>query len=346
MFYIRTDANESIALGHLMRCLTIADAIRALGEDVTFIKADDYENARINGAGYSVICLGSDWNDMEGELPTLRNYIAEHKITSLLVDSYQVTAKYLKELKQQVKVFYLDDMADKVYPADVIVNYAFDDCSQIYKELYQDSQTRILLGSRYAPLRKAFRDIKPRNIRNTVSDILVTTGGSDPYHILQIAAESLAANKKYQEIKFHLVIGACVEEAEAEKIILHASQQENIRCYRNIPNMEEAMQRCDVAISAAGGTLYELCACQTPTICLAFADNQLPGIAAMERANIMLSIGDIRNWSTDQIEAELVKDIDRLQPADLRESYAKRMHAVTDGQGAIRLARELLELEI
>ncbi len=40
MLYIRTDMNPSIATGHMMRCLSIADAAASLGEDVTFILAD------------------------------------------------------------------------------------------------------------------------------------------------------------------------------------------------------------------------------------------------------------------------------------------------------------------
>lgn len=343
MFYIRTDANETIALGHLMRCLAIADAVKSLGEAVTFIKADHYENTRIEEAGHSVICLNSDWRDMDSELPALKAYIADCKMTSIFIDSYQVTTKYLEELHQLVKVFYFDDLADIAYPVDAVINYAFADQSQIYRKLYPDNRTICLLGSRYAPLRKEFQHLKARITKDKISDILVTTGGSDPFHILHLVAERLASNAKYQDICFHLVLGACVEDSEAEHIKKEAALRGNVRCYRNIRNIEELMQQCDLAISAAGSTLYELCACQTPTICFAFADNQLPGIAAMKQADIMLTIGDIRNRGTDYIEAELIKRIDELHPFHIRESYAVRMHSVTDGQGANRIARKLMK---
>lgn len=38
--------------------------------------------------------------------------------------------------------------------------------------------------------------------------------------------------------------------------------------------MSELMQQCDMAVSAAGSTLYELCACGMPTITYVLADNQ------------------------------------------------------------------------
>lgn len=344
MFYIRTDANETIALGHLMRCLAIADAVKMLGEDVTFIKADNYESIRIVEAGHAVICLNSDWNDMEGELPTLKTYITDDMISAILVDSYQVTTKYMEELHQLVKVFYMDDLANQAYFVDAVINYAFADYSKVYEKLYSDYPTKCLLGSRYVPIRKAFQELKPREIQNKVSDILVTTGGADPYHILSLVATRIATNLKYQNTMFHFVIGAFVEECEVDLIIRKAKRQRNIKYYRNISNMEELMQRCDIAISAAGSTIYELCACQTPTVCFAFADNQLPGLAIMRQADVLRAIGDIRYKSTNQIASELVNNMDELQSVQIRETYAKRMHSVTDGKGAIRLAKELITL--
>jgi UDP-2,4-diacetamido-2,4,6-trideoxy-beta-L-altropyranose hydrolase len=325
-----------------MRCLAIADAVKSLGEDVTFLKADEYENDRIVKAGHAIICLNSDWKDMEGELPVLKEYIAENNISSILIDSYQVTTTYMEELHQLVKVFYMDDLADQAYPADVVINYALADYNKIYQKFYPDKRTKCLLGSKYAPLRKAFQEIKPRSTKENISDILVTTGGSDPYYILYLAATKLAAHANCRAIMFHLVLGAFVEEHEAEQIIQEADYRGNIKYYRNISNMEELMQQCDLAISAAGSTLYELCACQTPTICFAFADNQLPGIMAMRQTSVMSTIGDIREKNAEQIEAELVEEIDGLQPVDIRAVYATKMHLVTDGLGAIRLAKELL----
>ena len=41
MFYIRADGNEKIGMGHIMRCLTVADALRKQGEEVLFLTADE-----------------------------------------------------------------------------------------------------------------------------------------------------------------------------------------------------------------------------------------------------------------------------------------------------------------
>ena len=40
MFYIRADANNEIATGHVMRCMSIADEMRQNNINVCFLTAD------------------------------------------------------------------------------------------------------------------------------------------------------------------------------------------------------------------------------------------------------------------------------------------------------------------
>ena len=110
MLYIRTDMNVQIATGHVMRCLSIADATRELGEKVIFLLADNHAVEYITERGYETIVLGTKWDDMASELPILLDIIKEKKIQSVLIDSYQVTETYLKSLSEHIKIAYLDDL--------------------------------------------------------------------------------------------------------------------------------------------------------------------------------------------------------------------------------------------
>ena len=71
MFYIRTDINEIIATGHVMRCLSIADAAKRQGEDVIFILSDENGKKYIEDRGYKIVVLnfrettkGNAWNPL------------------------------------------------------------------------------------------------------------------------------------------------------------------------------------------------------------------------------------------------------------------------------------------
>lgn len=54
------------------------------------------------------------------------------------------------------------------------------------------------------------------------------------------------------------------------------------------------MHSCELAVSASGTTLLELCACGIPTICFSFADNQMAFAASMDNYGAMCYVGDAR----------------------------------------------------
>ena len=124
MVYIRVDMNEQIATGHMMRCLSIADALRDLGEQVTFILADEQAINLLKQRGYDAIVLHTQWNDMDGELQGLSQMIQNEQIEKLLIDSYLVTPQYLAKLSESVKTVYIDDMNLFDYPVGAIICYA------------------------------------------------------------------------------------------------------------------------------------------------------------------------------------------------------------------------------
>ena len=115
MLYIRTDMNDKIATGHLMRCLSIADVAKQYGEDTVFLLADEQAVEILRSRGHQFIVLHTKWNDMDSELQVIENVISERKIDKILIDSYQVTENYLKRLTDRVTTFYIDDLNAFIY---------------------------------------------------------------------------------------------------------------------------------------------------------------------------------------------------------------------------------------
>ena len=125
MLYIRADGNTGIGMGHVMRCLAVAEAAadRDSLHPPVFITADAGCRAMIEDRGFRVIVLDSDYRDMMGELDRLAAVLQEERDADgavLLVDSYQVSCEYyraLKELdrKRSVRVACFEDMGG-AYP--------------------------------------------------------------------------------------------------------------------------------------------------------------------------------------------------------------------------------------
>ena len=95
-----------------MRCLSIADALFSLGEEVIFYTSDEFAEQTITKRGFKAIRLHYAWNDKESELNQLSGELEKNCPRLLLIDSYQVTKQYLKSLRQSVKLLTYHDNND------------------------------------------------------------------------------------------------------------------------------------------------------------------------------------------------------------------------------------------
>ncbi|WMJ90215.1 UDP-2,4-diacetamido-2,4,6-trideoxy-beta-L-altropyranose hydrolase [Anaerocolumna sp. MB42-C2] len=339
MFYIRGDANSEIGSGHIMRCLAIAKSLKKRGEDTTFITADREAEKLITGNGFSMINLDTTWNNLEYEMEKLAGVIQKIGIEKLMVDSYSVTDRYMQFLSDLTKVIYMDDLNESIYPLDMLINYSISADKQDYEKKYES--TKILIGTRYIPLREEFAGIK-RIHKVKVKDILITTGGSDSYNM---SGELIKYIRKFSFLtdwKLHIVVGTFnVHKDELYKL---EKEFHNIFLYENISHISELMCKCDIAISAGGTTLYELCACGIPSICFTFADNQIRGIEEFNRQGLIYYAGDIRNDMNKSLDL-IIKELKALDnDYNRRGNLSIRMMDLVDGQGADRIAGEILML--
>ena len=102
------------------------------------------------------------------------------------------------------------------------------------------------------------------------------------------------------------------------------------------------MQKCDVAVSAAGSTLYELCCVGVPILCYTLADNQIDMMTEFERRGFAFSIGDVRKTGLSILDIE--NKIGRQLNYDTRKKMSLNGRVLIDGCGAIRLSKELIAL--
>lgn len=337
MLFFRADANSRIGLGHVMRCLAIANAARDRGIESTFIIADEEAKEIIGNYKYSAICLNSLWDNLESEIDKLTLLINELQVEQLIVDSYFVTKIYLSKLKKLIKIIYIDDLNTFIYPVDVIINYNIYAKNCNYNDKY--SNTKLFLGCDYVPLRKEFQN-QEYFVREQVSNILVTTGGTDYYNMSVNILNLMLKKNQYANINFHVIIGNFNVHIDELRDI--QSKNSNVKLYKNIKNISKLMKACDVAIAAGGTTLYELSACGVPSISFSLADNQLDGVNEFDIQNIIYYAGDIRE-SLDKCINNIDEKIQQLiLNRKLRKELSIGMRKMVDGNGADRIIEELL----
>lgn len=331
MIYIRVDANNIIATGHLFRCISIAEALRELGEDVTFVMADNNGISLLEGR-FPYIILDTDWRDMNSELAILSDVLVQENAKKLIIDSYQVTENYLSEIRKYVKTIYIDDINAFYYDVDELICYANYYRNNKYEERY--FKTKLLLGCNYVPLRKEFRNVPNKVIKTDVEELLIMSGGTDSYNFIGNILENIDS---YQYKRVNAICGRY----NANYDVLYKKYNgTNVSIVRSTDNIIEYMLSADVAISASGVTLYELCACGTPTLSYVMADNQIDNAVQFDKDGIISYMGDIRKGNV------INNIITNLNSYDMkkRQIQSLSMKQYVDKNGALNIAEEVIRL--
>lgn len=334
----RVDANEHIASGHLIRCMTIAKECVRQGVKCMFFLADNGCEKMVRKNGFSYIILNVPWDDWNAGIEKIQAAVKEYSITKLVVDSYLVTPYFLNYMNEMVPVIYLDDMCRRAYQISGVIHYSQWQNENTMERLYEGSGTKILAGMKYVPLREEFAE-KGKDVDAEKHQIMITTGGTDTFHISLKVAEKFLKEKQFEKYTLLVVLGCMNQDEEVFRKMERESSRLTVK--KNVNNMAQLMRESIAAVCAGGTTVYEFCACKVPMVCFSFADNHVEFGKEFQRRDILLYSGDARyeQQVPDNIAANLKK---LLNHPDMMEKFKQKMSELVDGQGARRIVNELL----
>lgn len=336
---IRADGNERIGSGHIMRTKSIANELKGLGAKVLYALADERGKRLINNEFQSVV-LSSNYECLDDEIDVLSSVVKEQKIKLILLDSYFVTPKYFKELKKLAKVAYIDDLDAFAYECEALINYgAFFDKNE-YKAR-QNLAKKYFLGSEFAPLRAEFGSTQKSSKNTQKKQVLLTTGNTDLLGIMPRLLEAFLNDESLKNLEFLAISGAFNE--HENKLLALSAKHKNIKVLKSPENMAQIMAEADFVLSAGGSTLYELASLAKAVICFSIAANQ-NNIKSWAEAGAMLYAGDAKADSHSVVARSVNMLKSLLNDENLAKTLGQKAHFFVDGKGAIRLAKELLNL--
>lgn len=337
---IRTDGNPDIATGHLMRCLSVAQALHDKEVSVFFAVADEVSAGLLrsffqSGEEFPIYPLHTDYRCPESESAPLSSLLSEIAIGGILVDSYFITPAYLEMLKCRTRTAYIDDLYSFDYPVDLLINY-----DAVVSPAFYHKAEWTLFGPAYTPLRKQFAGIRPI-VSPRIREVLISTGGTDPCHLAESLVNLLLESPVSRDWRCHVLAGPMHSGRKAlEKL---TPSHPGLILHGHVEQMAALMQRCDLAVSAAGTTLCELCAAGVPTVSFTMADNQLVTARQFEDCAAVPYAGDVR--TADNLPSVLCRTLYRLaSDYEGRKSLSSSMHRLIDGNGAGRIADALIRL--
>lgn len=359
----RADASTRMGTGHIMRCLTLAQAFQSDGHDVSFIckkiKGDLIEFVQSKGFAVNVVEHGSgralrffdednqgskldhaDWlgGSQIDDAVSCKVILDRIKPDWLIVDHYSLDYRWQILLKPYYrKLMVIDDLGDRNHICDVLLdqNYGAD----AYKYLNKVPENCILLtGSKYSLLRPEFSEwrslsLKRRHSKQVIKKVIITMGGMDPDNFTGKILEQLKECDLPHDVKFVAVLGS-----QAPNINLVERQSKEmtlpVSVKTGVENMAELMASCDFAIGAAGSTTWERCCLGLPTIQMVIAENQRPIAQALVNKGAAKMADDI-----SRIPSLLASANSWIIPV------SQSCREITDGKGCEKVVTRLKELQ-
>ena len=353
----RTDASLTIGTGHVMRCLTLADALRTHGAQSVFLCRDHVGHLHqvIQDRGYPLLSLGgvsmastargsyTQWLgvELQRDADDARSRLADLSVDWLIIDHYGLDAAWEHSLRATCgRIMAVDDLANRDHTVDVLLDQNLGKTEADYAARVPTS-CRLLLGPGYALLRPEFAALKAKSLsrrdQGRLRRLLITMGGVDQHNATGAVLDALCVWAPSTNLEVKVVIGASAP--WRDQIIQQARHLPfPTEVLVNVQGMGDLMCDADLAIGAAGSTAWERCCLGLPTLQLVLADNQRPiadalslaGAAYMlERTNLIMSLGK----ALDQF----MQDPSHL--LGMSSAAAK----LVDGLGSERVARYLQE---
>lgn len=335
---LRADASAQMGTGHIMRCLALAQAWQATGAGahVALAGAAPALEARLVSEGIKVhpIMAAPGLDDAAQTLELARQLGAAW----IVVDGYHFDTSYQQAIKQAGRrLLFIDDYGHAGhYHADLVLNQNIYADESFYTR--REPHTRLLLGTRYALLRREFWPWRgrPRAIPPVARKVLVTLGGADPDNATLRAIQALQ-QIGIENVQARVIIGGSNPHAETLRSALRGLSSQ-IRLEHSVADMPALMAWADLAISAGGTTCWELAFMGLPALVLILADNQQPVAEGLEAAGAAINLGRPAALAP----ADLARALAELASApEKRADLSRRGQALVDGVGAARVVQQM-----
>ena len=339
----RVDASIRIGSGHVMRCLTLADALTKAGAECHFLcgeQAGDLLDI-VRGNGHIVHVLsrhedsggGGDWPaDAE------RSYLVLDALRAdwLVLDHYGLGEDWERKIRPAVgKLMVIDDIG-RPHLCDLLLDQNFPNPTHDRYEKSAIGGALLLLGPQYALVRPEFAALRSFSLNRrdgSLRRLLVSMGGSDPDDETSKVLTAVSAGRTH-EWTLDIVVGAA--NPHRRSVETACAELPNARLHVQTPQMADLMAAADCAITTGGSISWERCTLGLPAIVTAVSVDQLAVSEALADEGAQVFLG----WNSKLTAAEYASALESMTALRLRQ-ISTAAAAICDGRGAERVVERL-----
>jgi UDP-2,4-diacetamido-2,4,6-trideoxy-beta-L-altropyranose hydrolase len=361
----RCDASVQIGSGHVMRCLTLAEALAAKGAECHFIcrehpghlldvirqrgflaSALPIQQPLTGGDGDAHIVgetlpVHASWlgcsceTDAEQTKAILEGFCAQW----LVIDHYALDHRWEMVLRPfSARLLVIDDLADRTHSCDLLLDQNLGRRMQDYVNLIPDG-CDVLAGPQYALLRPEFVAVRPHSLERRrepeLRHILITMGGVDLPNATTQVLEALQACALREDCRISVVMGTKGLWLDTVREMARRMPWQT-EVLVNIGDMAQRMAYSDLIIGGAGTTSLEWCSLGVPALVVVLAENQRSGAMAMAETGCAVLLGEVSS-----IKTMLKPALDELNRSGKLGDMGLKSSSVTDGLGVERVVEKL-----
>jgi len=330
----RCDGSARLGYGHLIRCLALADEMRAgYGCGIIFAIAPEKESlAILRKAGYRIEVIGN-----ESEEEFLSRLVAEINPDAVVFDNLiELDRQVLDRWRQRgIIIVAIDDPTSKRLAADLVF---YPPVPQVNKMNWRGFCGELFSGWQWVILRREFfarYNGSPGQGKDKTL-VVVTMGGSDPKGLTLKAVEALEVLGEDFDTSILLGPGFSYDNA-LQSLLRTSSRQYNV--FRNHDDVSGLFAKADLAVASFGVTAYELAASGVPSILLCISEDHVLSASAFEAAGIGLNLGLSNDIETERI-GQAVRNL--INNRQLRDNMSAKARSLVDGKGVQRIAEVIV----
>ncbi|MDA1001020.1 MAG: UDP-2,4-diacetamido-2,4,6-trideoxy-beta-L-altropyranose hydrolase [bacterium] len=334
---IRADGGGRFGLGHVMRGLAVAEALRERGWDVGFVMArhPSCPSGAVQSRGFEVLLESPDV--LEG------GWRPEGEADLLWIDHHETSLEWMRQSRLWSRTIgVIDDLAERALECDLVVCPVPPEGAEAHYRKMAPA-ARLLLGPAYAPMAPGFSLRKGSCARTAEAiprRVVVTFGGADRKNQTCKALEALAGLAGPLEVT--VVVGEVNPHLREVKAAA-AKLPHTARVFVDVGDMAALLADQQLAIGAAGDSALERCCLGLPAVVVVCAENQQFVAEWLRRERAAEVLGPWQEVTSGDI-ARAVDSL-RSEPSALA-AMAVRASGLVDGLGAVRIAEALEKIAV
>ena len=323
---LRADASSSIGVGHVMRSLSLGEALldEGFGVELLSFELAPSLQSLATSCGIEVVepsCAPRSSEDAQ--------FVLERNAAIVVVDGYEFSRDFFAALEASNTTFaVIDDNAEtKAQSPDAVINQNPHASESLYAHM--QGTPKLLLGLQYAMVRKEVREVAAMHLPTREGEVFVAMGGADFLGLTAPIVEALVETG----LQIRVAVGhANTQREHVQKL---ADQHGHVTLIEQ-QDYVSSLASAHVAVLAAGSSLWEACAVGTPSIGLVVADNQIASANAAAKLGFTRVIDCRKSFSVEAVKRE-------IEACILGGTSAMRGAALSVGiaNGASKVASEL-----